>query len=252
MLLVYITAICAFGVSVMGHTYHLGSCPVVEPLQGFEMKQLLGKWYVIQKTSTGSRCLTYNFTASSEPDHYTIEQISEHPVLGLASVDNKYHYSGKLVVPNSETPAKMVVNFPLNVAGTASYIVFATDYSTFAGIFTCQKLAFANRQSATILSRTKTLDKVYVDKIRSKLSSYGIDPYDLSIIDQTKCPGQNDDSGVNININDDTFSPQNIAGVVRKAGDKLGDGVEYAAEGAKKIYNTLSSNDKKKYPGRTN
>lgn len=40
-----------------------------------------------------------------------------------------------------------------------------TDYDTFAGIFTCQKLAFAHRQSATLLSRTKDLDKLYVDKV---------------------------------------------------------------------------------------
>lgn len=76
--------------------------------------QFLGKWYVMQKTSTGSRCLLYNFTASSEPNEYDLEQVSEHPVLGLASVDNKYHYTGHLVVPSSDTPAKMTVKFPLS------------------------------------------------------------------------------------------------------------------------------------------
>lgn len=40
-----------------------------------------------------------------------------------------------------------------------------TDYETFAGIFTCQRLAFAHRQSATLLSRTKDLDKMFVDKV---------------------------------------------------------------------------------------
>lgn len=55
--------------------------------------------------------------------------------------------------------------FP-GVAGSASYTVMATDYSTYAAIFTCQKLAFAHRRSATILSRTKELDRIYVDKVR--------------------------------------------------------------------------------------
>lgn len=55
--------------------------------------------------------------------------------------------------------------FCKGVAGSASYTVFATDYDTFGAIFTCQKLAFANRQSATILSRKKTLDKMYLDKV---------------------------------------------------------------------------------------
>jgi apolipoprotein D and lipocalin family protein len=52
------------------------------------------------------------------------------------------------------------------VAGSASYIVFMTDYETYAGVFTCQKLGFAHRQSASILSRSPRLDKMYVDKVR--------------------------------------------------------------------------------------
>jgi apolipoprotein D and lipocalin family protein len=52
------------------------------------------------------------------------------------------------------------------VAGSASYIVFMTDYETYAGVFTCQKMGFAHRQSASILSRSPRLDKMYVDKVR--------------------------------------------------------------------------------------
>lgn len=241
--LLYLTVLYLFQGSAWAHTYHLGNCPVVEPQPEFDMSKLLGTWYVIQKTSTGSRCLIYNFTASSEPDEYFVEQISEHPILGLANVDNKYHYTGRLTVPHPEMPGKMTVRFPLSVAGSASYVVFYTDYTTYAAIFTCQKLAFANRQSATILSRTKTLDKQYIDKIRSKLSSYGIDPFDLSVIDQKNCPSESTETRVNINIDDDTFSPSNIAGVVRKAGEKLGDGIEIAAEGAKKVYNVVTDDD---------
>jgi len=232
-------------VGAQGHSYKLGGCPTVEPLVDFEMSKFLGKWYVIQKTSTGSRCVTYNFTASSEPHEYNLEQVSEHPVLGLASVDNKYHYTGHLTVPSMDTPAKMTVKFPLSVAGSASYNVFATDYDTYGAIFTCQKLAFAHRESATILSRKKTLDKMFVDKVRNKLSAFGVDPYELSVIDQSNCPGENEPTKVDINIDDETFSSHNIAGVVRKAGDKLGDGVEYVAEGAKKIYGAVTSDDKR-------
>lgn len=53
----------------------------------------------------------------------------------------------------------------IDPAGESDFIVFMTDYDTFAGIFTCQKLAFAHRQSATLLSRSKDLDKLYVDKV---------------------------------------------------------------------------------------
>lgn len=228
--------------SVQSHTYHLGGCPTVEPMPEFDMSKFLGKWYVIQKTSTGSRCVYYNFTSEGEPGQYKVEQISEHPVLGLASVDNNYHYTGKLKVGSPDVPAKMTVRFPLSVAGTASYVVFMTDYSKYAGIFTCQKLAFANRLSATILSRTKTLDKIYVDKIRSRLSTSGVSPYDLSVIDQSGCPEKD---AVNINIDDETFSPESIGGAVKKAGEKIGEGVEYGLKGVKKVYHTVSSSEAK-------
>ncbi|KAG8275927.1 hypothetical protein J6590_075129 [Homalodisca vitripennis] len=82
-------------------------------------------------------------------------------------------------------------------------------------------------------------------QVRGKLSAFGVDPYDLSVIDQANCPGEQDKTKVDINIDDETFSPQNIAGVVRKAGEKLGDGVEVVAEGAKKIYNTVASDEKR-------
>lgn len=53
----------------------------------------------------------------------------------------------------------------IGVAGTSSFTVFMTDYDTYGGIYTCQKLPAANRRSATILSRTKMLDKMVVDKV---------------------------------------------------------------------------------------
>lgn len=75
--------------------------------------QFLGKWYGIQKTSTGSKCLIYNFTKTEEPNVYKIEQVSEHPVLGLVH-DNNYHYTGTLKADIESVPAKMTVKFPLS------------------------------------------------------------------------------------------------------------------------------------------
>jgi len=224
-----------------GHTYSLGDCPVIEPMTPFNMNRMLGVWYVIQKTSTASTCITYNFTKLEEPDEYEIEQISQHFILGLTPLSHEYHYTGRLTVPDTAVPARMKVKFPLNVIGKASFTVFMTDYDTHAALYSCQGLGIGHRESATILSRTRTLDKVFIDKIRARLSSNNIDPFDLSIISQKNCPkNKNGTNGLNINIDDETFSPESIAGVVRKAGEKLGDGVEYVAGGAKRIYNTYS------------
>lgn len=44
--------------------------------------QFLGVWYVIQKTSTASKCISYNYTRGEEPGEYVITQDSDVPVLG--------------------------------------------------------------------------------------------------------------------------------------------------------------------------
>lgn len=58
--------------------------------------------------------------------------------------------------------------------------------------------------------------KPLIFQIKGKLSGFGVDPYDLSRIDQTNCPGDDEKTKVDISIDDETFSPQSIAGVVRK------------------------------------
>lgn len=236
-MLLLLSAVLAILSTVAGHSYHLGNCPTVESQKNFEMDRFLGKWYVIQKTSTGSKCLTDTYAKTNETGKYVIQQVSEHLILGLTSLNHEYTYEGIITVPDSSDPATMVVRFPLSLAGSASYIVFMTDYDNYAGVFTCQKLAFAHRQSASILSRSPNLDKIYMDKIRNRLRDYGVDPYDLSNIEHS-CNPPNEDT-LDINVNPTTFTAGSIAGVVRKAGDKLGDGIEAAAEGASSLYNRL-------------
>jgi len=49
-----------------------------------------------------------------------------------------------------------------------------------------------------------------------------------------------------VEINDQTFSSQNIGQAVRKVGSKIGDGVEYVIEGGKKIIKSVSKSDETK------
>ncbi|XP_043289402.1 apolipoprotein D-like [Venturia canescens] len=228
------------------HSYHMGACPIVEPMQGFQMSRFLGSWYVIQKTSTASKCVSYNYTRGEEPGEFLISQVSNHPILGLTPVDHEYHYTGELTVPEPSTPGRMQVRFPLSVAGSASHVVFATDYDNFGAIFTCQKIAFAHRQSATILSRHRELEKSKVDSIRRALSNFGVDPYELSIVPQTGC--QTGDNPVNINIDPNTFSSESIGGFVRKAGEKIGDGVEWVANAGSKVYHKITGTEESPKP----
>ncbi|XP_057330519.1 apolipoprotein D-like [Microplitis mediator] len=223
------------------HTYHMGECPVVEPMHGFQMSKFLGYWNVIQKTSTASKCVGYNYTRGDEPGQYTIIQESNHPVLGLTPLKHEYRYTGELNVPEPSTPALMQVRFPLSVAGSASHVVFATDYDNYAGIFTCQKLGFAHRRSATILSRTKELDKSKIDALRNKLSSFNVDPFDLSIVPQTGCDVGQDP--VKIDINPDTFSSENVGNIFRKAGGKIKDGFDWVVNAGNKVYHKIAGSE---------
>lgn len=52
-----------------------------------------------------------------------------------------------------------------DVAGDSEFVVFMTDYGQYAGIFTCQKILFGHTKSATILSRTPTLEKAVVNQV---------------------------------------------------------------------------------------
>lgn len=70
--------------------------------------------------------------------------------------------------------------------------------------------------------------------MRTRLTSFNVDPFDLSIISQTGCP-KNASEGYNINIDPDTFSAANVGNVVRKTGEKIGDGVEWTIEAGKKV-----------------
>lgn len=124
-----------------------------------------------------------------------------------------------------------------------------TDYTNYAAMFTCQKIGFANRQSATILSRRRDLEKSRIDEIRERLSSFNVDPFDLSIVTQTGCPTGN--NTLDININPNTFSAENICHVVRKAGEKIGDGVEWVAKTGSKVYHKLTGTSSDQPPKKT-
>lgn len=76
---------------------------------------MLGIWFVIQKTSTASTCIVYNFTKTDEPYQYNLEQTSQHFVLGLTPLEHTYRYTGTLKVPDPSIPAKMKASFPLSM-----------------------------------------------------------------------------------------------------------------------------------------
>lgn len=225
---------CSFGVIViaylvlvpcLGHVYNFGKCPTVQPQSKFEMDKFLGMWYVIEKTSTSSECVRYNFTKTDD-GHLQIEQTMK------VLTNTPIRYIGDLEVPEPGVPSLMRVKFPLNY-GSAKYIILWTDYEA-AVIFSCQELPKSHRQSLSILSRKSTLDKEYYDKIMKKIdSSAHLDKFELSIVSHDDCPRVFDSP---VTIDSETISTKSFASVIRKGGEKIGDLFEYTADKVKSIF----------------
>jgi len=163
------------------------------------MEKFSGSWYVIQKFD-GSPCLMYNFTEGDDAK-LRIIQTSQHTVVGSAGLFN-YTYTGVLTFPNSaKEPGRMRVKFPLNVAGSADYLIYMTDYENYGVIFTCQELPIGHRKSMSILSRTPSLDNDIISKIHQKVRDDSVDPKDFEKIDHSKCG----EGGYSVKFDDKSF-----------------------------------------------
>ncbi|KAL4711839.1 hypothetical protein ACJJTC_006008 [Scirpophaga incertulas] len=223
------------------HTYHLGACPIVEPMPEFDMNRMLGLWYVIQKTSTASHCITYNFSRTDEPYKYQLEQESQHFILGLTPLKHDYRYTGILTVPDLAVPARMKVRFPL------SKIV--QPHTQCWPPTTRHTLPYSRARSwpsHTVVPppyspEPRLWTRCSLTRCAPNCHRFGVDPYDLSIISQSNCPKHNTSEGVNINIDPETFSSHNIGEAVRKTGGAIADGVEYVVEAGKKVYHKVAS-----------
>merc|ERR1712098_291336 len=131
---------CVALASVSGHEYYAGKCPIFTPMKGFDWAQ--------------DRKL---------------------PFSDELGVDNKYIYKGKLYAPDESNPAKMIVRFPLNPVGDASFVVMSTDYSTFALLCTCQEsslfgLANFNRRSCSILQKSQKENDTITENLKKLLN----------------------------------------------------------------------------------
>lgn len=67
-----------------------------------------------------------------------------------------------------------------------------------------------------------------------------MNPFDLTNVNQTDCPVHD----YTIDINETTFSKENIKKTLKNVGSAIGDGVDFLVKGAKKVYASVK-NDKK-------
>ena len=72
-------------------------------------------------------------------------------------------------------------------SSTANYLILATDYSSYAVVWSCASLAVANLQFAWILTRKQVPDQSTIDTALAVFDSKGINRKRLRKTSQSNC-----------------------------------------------------------------
>jgi len=191
---------------VSGHSFFTGKCPNFPPVQNFDWRQFSdGIWFVTQKFSTSSSCLTYKFK-TDKFGFKSVEQVRHLPLIGSVGLDHEYIYTGKLYAPHENLLQPLIVQFPLNIVGAANFVVLAANYSSSALVCTCQEmdllLAYGHRRSCSILQRNREEDPGITERMKSVLdTALGEDAsHDFDKISQSDCQDPDRESAINIDV----------------------------------------------------
>jgi len=178
---VSLAVVCSLA-GITAHEYYTGKCPNFTPMKGFDWNKFSDNlWYVTEKFDTKSTCLTYRFKLDNF-GFKSVEQVRQLPIKDVIGVDHDYIYTGKLFVPDESNPAKMIVRFPLNPAGAASYVVTDTDYNSYAMVCTCQDVNIVitnvHRVSCSILQKDPKEDEAITDKLKNTVPEKYLHDFD--------------------------------------------------------------------------
>ncbi|XP_063844192.1 uncharacterized protein LOC135090924 isoform X2 [Scylla paramamosain] len=175
--------------AAMGHTLHLGrTCPEVMPFPNLSVDKVLGSWYVVHKFDTDNTCLMWNMTHGPLPDTLLVKETRQLAVLDTLGVDHTHAITARVDIPNPEVPGKMRIRWPTSaLTGSADFIVFDTDYETYMAVFECDRAGLLHRRSVAILSRSRNIDVMFVNRVRRLLDAAGVSHSALEAIDHDLC-----------------------------------------------------------------
>ncbi|XP_050732807.1 uncharacterized protein LOC127006669 isoform X2 [Eriocheir sinensis] len=174
--------------AALGHTLHLGrTCPEVMPFPNLSVDKILGTWYVLQKFDTDNTCLVWNMTKGPLPDTLLVTETRQLAFLDTLGVDHTHAITARVDIPNPEVPGKMRIRWPTSWTGSADFIVFDTDYETYMAVFECDRAGLFHRRSVAILSRTQTIDIMFVNRVRRLLDAAAVGHSALESIDHDLC-----------------------------------------------------------------
>lgn len=174
--------------AVVGHTLHLGrTCPEVLPFPNLSVDKIMGQWFVLHKFDTDNTCLIWNFTRGALPDTLMVTETRQLAFLDTLGIDHTHAVTARIDINNPEVPGKMRIRWPTSLTGKADFIVFDTDYETYMAVFECDRAGFLHRRSATILSRSRNIDSMFVERVRRLLDTADVSHSALSTINHDLC-----------------------------------------------------------------
>ncbi|XP_043190061.1 apolipoprotein D-like [Amphibalanus amphitrite] len=181
-------AVLAGAVAVSAHRYGAGKCANVTPMDDFDASRMVGLWYVHRAFSTSSTCLTFNYTLTTTG--LEVVETKELRALDAVGLDHKYSSVGTL--KDNGLPGAYQASFSTNPL-KSKYVIISTDYDNYAGVFHCQHWAkLVHRRNVYVLSRTRDIEEIYIEKIRRRMLVFDLEPEQLESVSHEACTDRAD------------------------------------------------------------
>jgi len=163
MLLLLAVVATLFSPSDAANTLFLRSCPVVDPVENFNMSRFEGRWY-IHEVFDKAECMQWEI----KPHAADIWSVKE-----TMGSENPKELQGWIHATGETSPLK--ISWGANPMGRYPMYVYDVNYEEYAGVFMCQTVPLFSRRHGLIMSRSSYMHSSKIGELRGKLSRYDID-----------------------------------------------------------------------------
>ncbi|GJQ84216.1 hypothetical protein Trydic_g2886 [Trypoxylus dichotomus] len=158
----------------------------------FDRSRFTGVWYVVKDSSQSFTCTKHVITRSPDTSLMLDKEINL-PVIGMGShFDRLTSNVMTLSIPDAGNPGLMELNTTWNL-DPKNLIVFATDYSNFAGVLLCspQPVKYIGYISAVnVFARSPRLKSDAMKVLEKRMEELDIKPEKFFDVNHEMCEGR--------------------------------------------------------------